>query len=845
MLSKKTLCKIFAIAFIVAIITPSFKANAKEENNVFKKPMPKVERHPWNGTIYKAKPLVVLMEYKDYKHTEINAKDKKSIDDFNYAKYKDEDYTKEHYQNIFFGENTYKGPDGKEYVSMRRHLFEESGGSFDFNGSVAGWYETKYNAKYYGALDPLYTNGGTDQNNTAKLALEALDNVSKDPNVDLSKYDVEDPMDIDGDGNFFEPDGVVDTLIVLHTGIGEEYGGGSLGEDSIWPFQGKFYEYGAAGYTMPEVKDSKGNNMKACKFISMEQNLPPDLMVHEYGHYLGLPDLYGYDGSNPPVQYWSQMGGSYTGPVCGVYPLSYGGFGRNMLQEIGRKKNVELNWAKDKTVYLDQLKGRGQTITLDEESVNGSNLNLINIKLPSNEIKTVTASTGKNMFHSGAPVYDMRNSMELKKPLDLTKTKNASIKFKALYDLAVNDDFASVQVREKGSNKWVSVRGNITTTENPKDTTPNDELDRNPGHGINGSSNAKWVDASFDLKDFIGKQIDLRIFNWTFDMSTHAGIYVDDVNIIVDNKVIIFDGAEDSKKTAFNFNDFKITDGTNSGNRSYILELRNHANSNVDKSLGGPLRKSIPGDVVHDAGLLIWYANGDYKEQNVSKHPGYAMAGVIDADQNPVIATRSDNSKTVDKVMYQLRDAAFGLREQTPLKLNWSNGTITEDTSLMMNPIFDDSKDYSNKEITQGGLILPNNGVMAFVTEENGSISSSKVHITAKDVRRPTCQDTREIEHIKVENNKVYITTDKKYSDTAYVSYLSSDGKTENKIKLNYNRSKKAYEGDISFAATKGNWKINYIIISDSDKNTKAFYNIKVNKVFGSDLSKGNITLRK
>ncbi|MBI6872057.1 immune inhibitor A domain-containing protein [Clostridium aciditolerans] len=842
MLSKKTMCKLLSLAFVATLIVPSFKVSAKEANTVFKDSMPKYERQPWKGTVYKAKPLVVLMDYKDYNHTEINEKDAKSIKDFNFANYKAEDYTPEHYQNMFFGENSYKGADGKDYVSMRRHLFEESGGSFDFNGGVAGWYQADHEAKYYGALDPLYTNGGSDQNNAAKLALEALEKASKDPKIDLSQYDVEDPMDKDGDGNYFEPDGVIDTLIVIHPGIGEEYGGGSLGADAIWPFQGKFYEYGAAGNTMPEVTDSKGRKIRANKFICMEQNLPPDLMVHEYGHYLGLPDLYGYDGSEPPVQYWSQMGGSYTGPICGVYPLSYGGYGRNMLQQIGKNKNVALNWAKDKTVTLDELKQKGQTFTLDEESVNGKNLNLINIKLPANETRLVTPPSGKNVFFSGKPVYDMRNSMELKKPLDLTNTTSASINFKTLYDLAPNDDFASVQVRVKGTNNWVAVKGNITTTENPNDTTPNDPLDRNPGHGITGSSNGKWVDASFNLKDFIGKEIELRIFNWTFDMSTHPGIYIDDVNITVDNKTVVFDDAEDKANSAFNFNDFVITDGTNSGTHSYILELRNHTNSNVDKSLGGPLRKSIPGDVVYDAGLLMWYANGEYNEQNVSKHPGYAMAGVIDADQNTVMATKVDNSKIKDKIMYQLRDAAFGLRKQTPLKLNWSNGTVTEDTSLMMNPIFDDSKDYSNKATPQGGLILPNNGVMVFVTEENSNISSNKVHITTKNVKNPTYQDAKEIKHIKVKDNKVYITTDKKYSDTAYVSYLSSDGQTENKIKLSYNEDKKAYEGDISFAAGKGTWKINYIIISDSDKNTKAFYNIKANKVFGDDFSKGDST---
>ncbi|MBI6872056.1 immune inhibitor A domain-containing protein [Clostridium aciditolerans] len=853
MLSKKTMCKLLSLAFIATLIAPSAKVSAKESSSVFKNTMPKVERQAWKGNVHKAKPLVVLMDYKDYNHTQLVDKDKAILDQRFYAKYKAEDFTPEHYKNIFFAPSTYKSADGKDYVSMRGYFAEESGGSFDFNGGVAGWYQADHEAKYYGASDPLYTNGGTDQNNAAKLALEAFQKVANDPSINLSDYDVEDPMDVDNDGNYFEPDGVIDTLIVIHPGIGENFTGGSLGEDAIWPFQGKFYEYAAANNSMPEVKDSKGNKIKACKFICMEQNLPPDLMLHEYGHYLGLPDLYAYRGSTPPVQYWSEHGGSYLGPFLGASPISYGAYGRNRLEQIGKDKGVDLNWTNNKTISLNELKQKGQTVTLDQEALNGTNPNLIKITLPNNETKFVNPPSGKNVFFSGKAVYDMRNSMDLKKPLDLTTAKGASISFKTLYDLAPNDDFASVQVREKGSNgKWTSVKGNITTTANPNDTTPDDPMDRNPGNGITGSSNGKWVDANFDLKDFLGKEIELRIFNWTFDMSKYPGIYIDDVNITVDNKIVISDGAEDKATTAFNLNDFVVTDGTNTGTHTYMLELRNHHNSHIDNALGGGLFRYLPAakapvyDLVHDPGLLVWYENGEYKEQETKDHLGYAMTGIVDADQNPIAATKTDGTKSSDVATYQMRDAAFGLREQTPFKFtNPNNGDVTEDTSLMMNPIFDDSKDYSSKDAKlEAGLILPNNGVMVFVTEENSNISSNKVHITTKNVKNPTYQDAKEIKHIKVKDNKVYITTDRKYSDTAYVSYLSPDGQTENKLKLSYNEDKKAYEGDISFAAGKGTWKINYIIISDSDKNTKAFYNIKANKVFGDDFGKGDLTFK-
>ena len=39
------------------------------------------------------------------------------------------------------------------------------------------------------------------------------------------------------------------------------------------------------------------------------------MLCHEYGHVMGLPDLYGFSGSYPPVEWWCIMGGSYTGKV--------------------------------------------------------------------------------------------------------------------------------------------------------------------------------------------------------------------------------------------------------------------------------------------------------------------------------------------------------------------------------------------------------------------------------------------------------------------------------------------------------------------------------------------------
>ena len=58
----------------------------------------------------------------------------------------------------------------------------------------------------------------------------------------------------------------------------------------------------------------------------------------------------------------------------------------------------------------------------------------------------------------------------------------------------------SIQVQQ--GTKWVTDKGNITTTYDPNE--------QNPGNGITGTSNGKWVDAEFDLSQFAGQKINLR-----------------------------------------------------------------------------------------------------------------------------------------------------------------------------------------------------------------------------------------------------------------------------------------------------------------------------------------------
>jgi immune inhibitor A len=125
--------------------------------------------------------LVLAIDFPDYRTGSIT----KEETDMWY-----EDYPKSHFQDMVFGENGYKGPDDND-------------------------------------IRPR------------SLVFEALTKAAQDPNVDLSEYDAWDRDDYDGNGEYAEPDGLIDHLMVIHVGVGEEAGGGSLGGDAIWSHRSK------------------------------------------------------------------------------------------------------------------------------------------------------------------------------------------------------------------------------------------------------------------------------------------------------------------------------------------------------------------------------------------------------------------------------------------------------------------------------------------------------------------------------------------------------------------------------------------------------------------------------
>jgi M6 family metalloprotease-like protein len=172
--------------------------------------------------------------------------------------------------------------------SMRDFFWENSYQGFEVIGDVVGWYRMPQDYVYYTCT--VGENGfGTYPYNVQKLVEDAV--AAADPFVDFADYD--------RDGN-----GFVDAVFVVHAGPGaEETGNDCHIWSHRWVTNGYLYVDGVKifDYSMEPERRAGGTLVDIGVFC------------HEFGHVLGLPDLYDTDYSSSGLGRWSLMaGGSWN-----------------------------------------------------------------------------------------------------------------------------------------------------------------------------------------------------------------------------------------------------------------------------------------------------------------------------------------------------------------------------------------------------------------------------------------------------------------------------------------------------------------------------------------------------
>ncbi|MFO8062600.1 MAG: M6 family metalloprotease domain-containing protein [bacterium] len=291
---------IFAIVFIHAM--PAFdgippknieyiKSQGIDQPNARR--MGKEAKGTWNA-------LIILIDFPDYRWN--NTLDPNFPNDSLY-------YDTTHYNNMFSSLNSYSHPGcGSAYTgSVRDFYIENSYGQFDIVSTTTIWYTAPDTFNYYCNGDG--TSGTSDDygfgsypNNVQSLVEDAL--AASDANVDFSLYD--------NDG-----DGYVDALFVVHAGPGAEAMPAAARPDYIWSH---------AWSISSQLRDGV--------YISSYSMEPQDgkigVFCHEFGHVLGLPDLYDTDYSSEGIGDWGVMsGGSWgyksTQDMGGTHPVHFCG----------------------------------------------------------------------------------------------------------------------------------------------------------------------------------------------------------------------------------------------------------------------------------------------------------------------------------------------------------------------------------------------------------------------------------------------------------------------------------------------------------------------------------------
>jgi len=166
--------------------------------------------------------------------------------------------------------------------SLRNYFIENSYGKYIPEGEVHGWYIAPHPYSYYVNEE----NGmGAYPNNTQKLVEDVIDIAITDPDINWSYFDLDN-------------DHIIDHLFIVHTGA---EGAATGNVSDIWAH---FWQIN------PVIKSGYGFRYYAITSEFMTyffDGQRAGVDCHEWGHDLGLPDLYDYSGNSNGVGSFSIM----------------------------------------------------------------------------------------------------------------------------------------------------------------------------------------------------------------------------------------------------------------------------------------------------------------------------------------------------------------------------------------------------------------------------------------------------------------------------------------------------------------------------------------------------------
>ncbi len=601
-------------------------------------------------------------------------------------------FTRQHYLDMFF--NGLADQQGESFRDMYKEM---SSGRFDLEGDVSDWVKVPNRASFYqdangeetGEAMTDFLSDGAEAWYAAQLAAGKTAQQIKDY---LADFDVWDRFDYDGDGEFNEPDGYIDHFQAIHAGEDESAGAPAW---AIWAHRSSVNSNADVG---PDGNHNGGVEIGDTGLWIRDYTVEPEnggigVFAHEFAHDLGVPDYYDTQGGDNGTGFWTLMSqGSWNGHGNGAIGTT--------PNHMGAPDKLFLGWYGLNDLKTVDGTGAPQQVVLGPSyHATDVGAQAVKVTLPqgSATVDVVEPDEGTHYFYSGNG--DDRTAT-VTSPSVNVPAGNPELTARASFSIEDDWDYAYLEVSDDGGTTWDQVETDLSTT-----TDPNQQ---NEGFGITGCSGTRdddgvcdneWTDLTADLTAYAGQAVKVR-FAMVNDAAYHElGFSVD--NIAIDGTVLT--NVEDGAPT-WPLNGFRVMDGSSFTliyDQYYLAENKTY--DGYDKTLSqGPYSfdyaLTAPNKVdqyKYQDGLLVWYVNGRYLDNDVSSHPGGGQA--IPVDSNPEYEYWTNTAGT--PVAYATGnlnafDATFDVDQTDGLHLSRENagGTRKFDVDAEPSvPVFEDT----------------------------------------------------------------------------------------------------------------------------------------------------------
>jgi immune inhibitor A len=663
-------------------------------------------------------------------------------------------YDTAHYENMYFNR-------------MARYYERQSSNRYSVEGAVVNWVQVPFNEARYGTDDcnadgVIDYAGGADSivclGNVVSLIRDGMalwvqsqldsGKSMSDIQAYLRTFDKWDRYDINGNGNFDEPDGVIDHFQLVHSG-GDQASGNECvnlptgcdpqqGTNAIWSHRAQavlgfngcpFDEFGAPslnigiGTASTRSGPIPSNPTGVCIFdyTIQPENGGLGVFAHEYGHDLGLDDLYDTTGNTCPIPggfcenstgFWTLMSsGANIGDGDGP-PTGKNGLGDAPVN-MGALEKLQLGWLNYEVAFA----GKKSEHKLGPAGSNTKQAQAVIVVLPERP--------------RDVPIYDPLAGSSFAQwstsgnNLDTTLTKAFALPSGGAVTADVNYitedhwDYAFLEASPDGT-AWTPVLTNLSST------------DDDAGSGFNTSHTGLTGDSGgwASLTATVPAGTTQIRFRYRSDPAVvFRGFVVD--NISVDGGAAdTFESGDDG----WTSDGFLRTGPTNSVStpQYYFAENRNYQGDDLSlkTAYNFGFLNTIPGLVEYfpyQDGMLVTYWDTFWQDNNTTSHPGEGM--ILPVDAHPNVLIRGDGEPWRARV--QSYDSTFGLDKTDAITLHY-NGAETSHPSQAAVSVFDDSKSYWSPQTPFAGVKVPNTGTTIRVKSVAAQGSLMQIEVAPK-----------------------------------------------------------------------------------------------------------------